>query len=159
MHWWHHPITLTNNQHPIHTQPQSQFLPHKNEIAPRKYLLNHQPRYSEHIHANIKFQMKSTFRGSISKIPQHGNVILSIFPSIQAGCRAHYFCQLPWPRGRFGQIVAPTTHTQGRRHGKKLLFFWILSKSGGGGPCPNFLSPFHKCILVNKRSLFPPKCQ
>ena len=54
--------------------------------------------------------MKSTFRGSISEIAQHGNVILSIFPSIQAGCRAHYFCQLPWPRGRFGQIVAPADY-------------------------------------------------
>ena len=29
---------------------------------------------------------------------------------------------------------------------KKMLFFWILSKSGGE-PCPNFLSPFHKCIF------------
>ena len=30
---------------------------------------------------------------------------------------------------------------------KKLLFFWILSKWGIGGPCPNFWAPFHKCIF------------
>ena len=30
---------------------------------------------------------------------------------------------------------------------------------GGGGPCPNFWHIFISAFLVDKRSLFPPKCQ
>ena len=48
---------------------------------------------------------------------------------------------------------------QGRSPEKKLLFFWFLSKWGGGEPAQIYLAPFHKCILVNKRSLFPLRCQ
>ena len=43
---------------------------------------------------------------------------------------------------------------KGRRPEKKLLFFWVLSKCGGRGP-----ALFTSACLVNKWSLFPPKCQ
>ena len=35
---------------------------------------------------------------------------------------------------------------RGRLPEKKLLFFWILSKRGGGGPYPNFVTPFQDKI-------------
>ena len=40
-----------------------------------------------------------------------------------------------------------------------LLDFVQMRGGGGGGPCPNFFAPFIIALLVNKRSLFPPKCQ
>ena len=35
----------------------------------------------------------------------------------------------------------------------------ILSKLEGGEGPAHFLATFHRCILVNNRSLFLPKCQ
>ena len=48
--------------------------------------------------------------------------------------------------------------TKGRFHEKMYLFFWILSKWGGGA-LPNFCHLFISAFLVNKKSLFPQKCQ
>ena len=42
---------------------------------------------------------------------------------------------------------------------KNSCSFGFCSNEGGEGPCPIFFAPFHKYILVNRRSLFPPKCQ
>ena len=42
---------------------------------------------------------------------------------------------------------------------KMLLFFWILSKWGGGGPAQIFWHLVISEFLVKKRSRFPPKCQ
>ena len=40
-----------------------------------------------------------------------------------------------------------------------LLFFWILSKWGGGGPCLNFLSSFHKCFFGQWKESISSKMQ
>ena len=43
--------------------------------------------------------------------------------------------------------------SKGRQPKKMLLFFWILSKSGGEGPAQFFCYLFKSAFLVNKRSL------
>ena len=42
---------------------------------------------------------------------------------------------------------------------KSCCFFGFCPNEGGGGPCPIFFHLFTNAFLVNKRSLFPPKCQ
>ena len=63
-------------------------------------------------------------------------------------------------RTRFSscQLIMMTS-PRGRHHEKKLLFFWISSKWGGGWPAQIFPHLFISAFLVNNRSIFPPKCQ
>ena len=45
------------------------------------------------------------------------------------------------PLGDFGGSL-------GKASRKKMLFFWnFFQMRGAGGPCLNFLAPFHKCVL------------
>ena len=49
---------------------------------------------------------------------------------------------------------------EGRFYEKNYLFFWILSKWGGGWALPKiFVTFIISAFLVNKRSIFPPKWQ
>ena len=42
---------------------------------------------------------------------------------------------------------------------KNSCSFGFCSNEGEGEGPDKFFAPFHKCILINKSSLFPPKCQ
>ena len=58
----------------------------------------------------------------------------------------------------FNVINMTRTYRKTSRKNAAVLLDFVQLR-GGGGPCPNFLSLFISAFLVNKRSLFPQKCQ
>ena len=86
-------------------------------------------------------------------LPLHNMGTLHIMGTIQykvgqstAHNRHTAQCQVGLPLHAMGTLHIARAQCKGWSHQEKLLFFWILSK-WGGGPCPNFLSLFHKCIF------------
>ena len=50
-------------------------------------------------------------------------------------------------------------HPRGRFHEKRCCSFGFCPNEGGEGPAPIFCHLFINAFLVNRRGLFPPKCQ
>ena len=109
-----------------------------------------------------KWVLPSTRGGCLCRRSEHQHVVEGLCRRHEKGRRASSnYSAATWAESRIWKMQSCLIlqGSLGRFHEKKVARLLDFVQMRGGGPAQIFCHTFINAFLVNKRSLFPPKCQ